>query len=149
MKRLLLSVAAVVLAVTIVVSVVVGIAFKSSIDGANAQSAARLHKAQVNGCARTNARQIVTNRNELATFRLNTLFAQAVTATPPRSQSKAERKLTADFRSRLQDAVTSETWTPINQHCVKTPTAVLLPVAFSDRLPSRADLPPPPRIASK
>lgn len=143
MKRLLLSVAGVVLVVAVIVSIVVGIAFKNSIDGANAQSARKLHTAQVNGCGRTNSRQLVTNRNELATFRLNTLFAQAITSAPQRPQTKAERKLTNDFSNRLLDTIASETWTPINQHCKASPTAVLLPVAFSKRLPSKADLPPP------
>lgn len=172
--RLLLLVALVVLVVSGAVSVVVGLKFKDSINSANksatAESARKLHTAQVNGCGRTNARQLVTNRNELATYRTNTatyklnkVFVQAITAAPQRPQTPKEKKLTKDFGKRLHDTVdseketiASETWTPINRHCKASPTAVLLPVAFSKRQPSKADIPPSkadippsPHIASK
>lgn len=120
---------------------ITGLLIKDGIDTSNHTQQMRLFKAQVSGCYRQNIRTASTNKNAAASFAFDSLFAGAV-ATPNSHATAKQQKLTAQAHARLEDELTTLTWTPVVLHCSVAPTTVELPVAFSTPRPHR-----PPKIS--
>lgn len=113
---------------------------KDQISTGSRQQRQALRQAQVKGCQRQNIRTAALNRNANATWRLNTLFASALTQPSQHPQTAREKRLTHRFHGRLVDLVASLTWTPLNSNCVGDPTQIELPVRFADHAPSPVQL---------
>lgn len=132
-------------------AVATGLIIKDGIDASNAQQRQKLFDVQVAGCHRQNARQRSANKNAFDTYKLDTLFVQAIAHPQPNQPkpTKKEQRITDQFRGRLQDTVDSLVWTPVVPSCDTNPTRVELPVSFSIREPSKADLPKPIKLKEK
>lgn len=139
-RALLIRVALVVFAASILTSAVAGLIVKGLLDDNNAVAANRLFVAQAAGCVRQNLRTQNANTNALDSWSVDTIFAGALKRPQDRPQTAAQKRIVQEFLAAEQDSIASFTWTPINLHCSTDPTAVQLSVAFEERLPSSADV---------
>lgn len=143
MRKLIIVIVAAATVSSAVSGTITGFVIKAAIDKSNtSQQRASAHKlfvAQVGGCQRNNIRTAELNRNALATWQEDTLFATAL-ATPTRGESPAARRFIVRFHERLEATIATTVWTPQNHDCKRTPTSTQLPVTFATRQPPAADL---------
>lgn len=140
MKRTLLEAGAAALLIASLSGLITGLIVKGGIDAGARRGQQRIYHAEVNACGRQNQRQQALNTNAYATWREDTLFAQDLAPQPAQRRTPAEQRAITEFRARLLSVTSSLTWTPLNYDCATDPTAVELPVSFSQALPPKSAL---------
>lgn len=108
-----------------------------------AQAAQALHVAQISGCRRNNRKQLPLDKNARANWQYNTTFQTLLGPAlkhPMQPRTAKQQADLQDLLDKLKANVDSLTWTPLVPNCVQTPTAVVLPVRFVVRQPSKDDL---------